>query len=82
MIADISTVSQRSAGKDSSKKLGIVSNDNGSAVVQQFNMHQKNKQRIQNLMALLGVRNAKYTKVTNDLDIKVGESMSNLDAAS
>ena len=33
-------------------------------------------------MALLGVRNAKYTKVTDDLDIKVGESMSNIDAAS
>ena len=33
-------------------------------------------------MALLGVRNAKYAKVPEELDIKIGDSMSNIDSAS
>ena len=63
----------------------VVNNDSVSSVAKQYNMHVKNKQRIKNLLALLGGQKPQknsYIDVEEEASINLGESMSNLDTLS
>ena len=56
--------------------------DTISALAIDYGMHQTNKKRIQNLMALLSGKGELVDIEIDNIDIKLGDSMSNADVVS